>query len=272
MLRGRHEAASTWSRRATCAHLRGERQGRQAAAGSAFVVGAHPVDHLAAMLRLPVDELGLVASLRDAPLPVVKSVTNDIRIPADAEWVLEGYFDARGHVEPEGRMASPRLLRRAQAQSRLPSHRHHGIAADALFQTSTIGRQDHELHRYGALNSVRNRVMICGALEGAVREPSPFYATPSSGRHAQRTGRAAPAGAGRGPQRHRGLVSARSPTSRNVFIVDPDIRHLSDQQMDWALATRFQPRRDLDGADRLRTLPLDPSLTSGRVGAKPAST
>ena len=67
-----------------------------------FVVGAHPIDHVAAMMRLPIDELGIVASLRDAPLPVVKCVTNDIRVPADAEWVLEGYLDARGHVEAEG--------------------------------------------------------------------------------------------------------------------------------------------------------------------------
>src|SRR6185503_7289816 len=67
-----------------------------------FVVGAHPIDHIAAVMRLPVDELGLVAALRDAPLPVVKCVSNDIRVPADAEWVLEGYLDPRGHVEAEG--------------------------------------------------------------------------------------------------------------------------------------------------------------------------
>ena len=67
-----------------------------------FVVGSHPIDHVAAVMRLPVDELGIVASLRDAPLPVVKCVTNDIRVPADAEYVLEGYLDQRGHVEAEG--------------------------------------------------------------------------------------------------------------------------------------------------------------------------
>lgn len=38
--------------------------------------------------------------------------------------------------------------------------------------------------------------------------------------------------------------------------------------MDWALATRFQPDRDLVVAGGFRTLPLDPSLTDGRVGAK----
>jgi 3-polyprenyl-4-hydroxybenzoate decarboxylase len=38
--------------------------------------------------------------------------------------------------------------------------------------------------------------------------------------------------------------------------------------MDWALGTRFQPDRDLIVLTGMRTLPLDPSLTAGRVGAK----
>ena len=66
------------------------------------MVGAHPIDYVAAMMRLPGDELGLVSSLRDAPVAVVKSITNDIRVPADAEYVIEGYIDERGYVEPEG--------------------------------------------------------------------------------------------------------------------------------------------------------------------------
>ncbi len=56
---------------------------------------------------------------------------------------------------------------------------------------------------------------------------------------------------------------------KNVFVVDPDIDIFSDEQMDWALATRFQADRDLVVMDGLRTLPLDPSLTPGtRTGAK----
>src|SRR6202043_4073706 len=61
-----------------------------------FVVGAHPVDHVAAVMRLAVGEMSPIPALRAAPLPVVKCVTNEIRVPADAEWVLEGYLDARG--------------------------------------------------------------------------------------------------------------------------------------------------------------------------------
>ena len=68
----------------------------------AFIVGSHPVDQVAAVMRIPGDELRLFSALRGAPLPVVKCVTNDLRVPADAEYILEGYLDERGHVEKEG--------------------------------------------------------------------------------------------------------------------------------------------------------------------------
>jgi 3-polyprenyl-4-hydroxybenzoate decarboxylase len=56
---------------------------------------------------------------------------------------------------------------------------------------------------------------------------------------------------------------------KNVFVVDPDVDIFSDEQMDWAMATRFQPDRDLIVMSGMRTLPLDPSLPPGsRIGAK----
>ena len=33
----------------------------------AFVIGSHPIDHLAAVMRLPSDDLALMSSLRGAP-------------------------------------------------------------------------------------------------------------------------------------------------------------------------------------------------------------
>jgi 2,5-furandicarboxylate decarboxylase 1 len=54
-----------------------------------------------------------------------------------------------------------------------------------------------------------------------------------------------------------------------VFVVDPDIDIFDDKQMDWALATRFQPNRDLIVVDGMRAMPLDPSLYGkSRVSAK----
>ena len=44
----------------------------------------------------------MIGAVRGAPVPVVKCKTIDVLVPADAEIVLEGYLDERGHVEPEG--------------------------------------------------------------------------------------------------------------------------------------------------------------------------
>jgi 2,5-furandicarboxylate decarboxylase 1 len=232
-----------------------------------FVVGAHPIDHVAATMRLPVDELGLVASLRDAPLPVVKCVSNDIRVPADAEWVLEGYFDERGHVEPEGPYGE--FLGYYGALKRNPVFHLTAITRrrDALFQTATIGGRSLGRTDTAQLSALRTEVMIWRALEVAVREPLAVYATTSSGgmfnvrvKLRQRV-----------PGEARNAIAAcfgALANVKNVFVVDPDIDIFSDEQIDWALATRFQPDRDLVVMSGMRTLPLDPSLTGVRVGGK----
>jgi 3-polyprenyl-4-hydroxybenzoate decarboxylase len=56
--------------------------------------------------------------------------------------------------------------------------------------------------------------------------------------------------------------------AKHVFVVDPDIDVFSDEQVDWAFATRFQADRDLVVATGMRTLPLDPSLAGSSTGAK----
>jgi len=218
-------------------------------------------------MRMPVDELGIVASLRDAPLPVVKCITNDIRVPADAEVVLEGYFDPRGHVEAEGPYGE--FLGYYGAVKRNPVFHLTAITRrrDALFQTATIGGRSMSRTDTAVLTSVRTEVMIWQALESAVREPVAVYATTSSGgnfnvRVALRQ---------RAPGEARNAIAAcmgALVNVKNVYVVDPDIDITSDEQMDWAMATRFQPDRDLVIVSGMRTLPLDPSITSSRIGAK----
>jgi UbiD family decarboxylase len=267
MLRGRREAGIDL---VSPSDLRALYE-RSAAAGKplpvSFVVGAHPIDHLAAVMRLPVDELGLVAALRDAPLPVVKCVTSEIRVPADAEWVLEGYLDPRGHVEPEGPYGE--FLGYYGALKRNPVFHLTAITRrrDGLFQTSTIGGWSLGRTDTALLNALRTEVMIWRALETAVREPLAVHATASSGgmfnvRLALRQRVAGEA---------RNAIAAcfgALVNVKNVFVVDPDIDIFSDEQMDWALATRFQPDRDLMVVGGLRTLPLDPSLAPSELREK----
>src|SRR5262249_48450617 len=67
-----------------------------------FAIGSHPLDYLAATSKIPVDEFGLVATLRGEPVPMVRGVSNGVLAPADAEMIIEGYFDEQGYREFEG--------------------------------------------------------------------------------------------------------------------------------------------------------------------------
>jgi 2,5-furandicarboxylate decarboxylase 1 len=233
----------------------------------AFVVGSHPIDHLAAVMRLPMDDLALISALRDAPLPVVKCVTNDVRVPADAEWVLEGFIDARGHVEPEGPYGE--FLGYYGAVKRNPVFHLTAITRrrDALFQTSTIGGKSLSRTDTAQLNGVRTEAMVWRALETAVREPLGVYATTSSG--GMYTLRVSLRQRVPGEARNAIMACFGALTNvKHVFVVDPDIDIFSDEQMDWALATRFQADRDLVVMDGMRTVPIDPSLMGSRIGAK----
>ena len=59
-----------------------------------------------------------------------------------------------------------------------------------------------------------------------------------------------------------------SADTKHVFVVDSDIDVFNDNQMEWALATRFQGDRDLVTSGGYRAVPLDPSLQGNRAGAK----
>src|SRR5262249_15139051 len=194
--------------------------------------GAQPSAAFAAVVRLPIDDLGLISSLREAPLPVVKCVSNDVRVPADAEWVLEGEVDPRGHVEAEGPYGE--FLGYYGAVKRNPVFHLTAITRrrDALFQTSTIGGKWLSRTDTAQLNAVRTEVMVGRALEPAVREPVAVHATGSSGgmytlRVALRQ---------RVPGEARNAIAAcfgALTNVKNVFVVDPDIDIFSDEQMDW---------------------------------------
>lgn len=267
MLRGRKEAGvdliSPSDMRAIymAAAARGERL------PVSFVVGCHPIDQVAAMMRLPVDEMGLVSSLRDAPLAVVRGVTNGVLVPADAELVLEGYVDPAGYVEPEGPYGE--FLGYYGALKRNPVFHLTAITkrSDALFQTASISGRTLSRTDTAQLNAIRTEIMVWRALEASVREPVDVYVTPASGgslnvRIALRQ---------RVPGEARNAIAAAFGSLanvKNVFVADPDIDIFSDEQIEWAMATRFQADRDIIVVNNLRSLPLDPSLAGGRLGAK----
>ncbi len=69
----------------------------------AIVLGAPPLVAYVAPMKLPVDvdEMGVAGALAGGPIHLVKALTVDLLVPAEAEIVIEGYLDTQ-HLEPEG--------------------------------------------------------------------------------------------------------------------------------------------------------------------------
>lgn len=232
-----------------------------------YVVGSHPIDLLSASLRLPGDELEQLAALRGEPLAVVKGVTNDVLVPADAEMVLEGYLDPVGWTQEEGPFGE--FLGYYGIMKRNPVFCLTAITRrrDALFQTATISGNRLANTDTANIGTILTEVAVWESLKTAVREPVAVCATASSGglfntRVAIRQ---------RVPGEARNAIAALLGSiadTKNVFVVDDDVDVTSDAQMDWAMATRFQPDRDVVVQEGFRIIPLDPSLEGARTGAK----
>ncbi len=233
-----------------------------------IVVGSHPIDYFAATMRLPVDEITLLAQLRDAPLPVVKSVTNDILVPADAEYVIEGYLGGEGYIRQEGPFGE--FLGYYGGVKINPIFHVTAIThrRDPVFQTLSISGKAMSRTDTAQLTTLRTEVLVWRALEIAVREPVAVYAPPATGgvynvRVAIRQRNAGEA------RNAISAVFACMANVKNVFVVDPDIDVFSDEQMEWALATRMRPESDIHVETGFRVSPLDPTLPPGaRTGSK----
>ncbi|MDB5410838.1 MAG: UbiD family decarboxylase [Rhodospirillales bacterium] len=234
----------------------------------AFTVGSHPSDFIAAVAVTPaMDELAVIGALRSAAVPIVKCITVDGYVPADAEIVLEGYLDPRGLVEPEGPYGE--YLGYYGAVKKNPVFHLTAITRrrDALFQTVTIGGKRIAGTDTAQLGSAKTEAAVWSVLQQAIREPVAVCCTASSGgmynvRVSLRQ---------RYPGESRNAIAAvfcSTADVKHVFVVDEDVDVFSDEQIDWALATRFQADRDFVSASGFRAVPIDPSLAGSRTGAK----
>jgi len=234
----------------------------------AFAVGCHPADFLAAQaVTPPIDEVHVMGGIRGAPVPMVKCATIDLKVPADAEMVLEGYLDPRGLVEPEGPYGEyigyyGMLKRNPVFHLTAITKRH-----DAIFQTVTIGGKLIGRTDTAQLGAARTEAAVWAALRQAIRQPVAVCCTGSSGgmynvRMSIKQ---------RYPGEARNAIAAvfcSTADVKHVIVVDDDVDVFSDEQVDWAFATRFQADRDLVVASGFRAVPLDPSLQGSRTGAK----
>ncbi|MGZ5866600.1 MAG: UbiD family decarboxylase [Xanthobacteraceae bacterium] len=266
MLRGPHEAGIDLNAPSDLRAIYQAAVARGEKLPVSFVVGAHPIDTLSATMRIPVDELGLVGSLRGGTLPVVKCRTNDIRVPADAELVIEGYLDEKGYSEKEGPYGE--YLGYYGVVKQNPVFHVTAIThrKDAVFQTATISGAHMDMTDTSNLEALRTELNVWRALQTVVREPVAVYAPVSAGGSMSVRFSLRP----RFPGEVRSALYTvlGSVGAKNVFAVNDDIDIFNDQQMEWAFGTRFQPERDLVLVTGVRSGPLDPSLHGAPTGSR----
>ncbi len=231
-----------------------------------FAIGSHPIDFLAATARIPVDEFGLVGTLRGEPVPMVRGLTNGILAPADAELIIEGYFHEHGYTESEGPYGEfygfygpvhpdpvfhvTAITQRKDAiyQSVLHSGRALGRANSSNLAAVHAEAQAWRLLRASRIEPVAlNAVLAAGGrlhLRVALRNPPPGQA--------------------------RATISSlfTVPGIRHVTIVDDDIDVFDDDEVEWAMLTRMRADRDVMVVSGFPGYYTDPTAAKDSTVAK----
>lgn len=234
----------------------------------AFVIGSHPADGIAATaMTVHDDELGVMGSVRGAPVPLVKCISIDAHVPADAEIVLEGYLDENGWYEAEGPFGEYVGYYGHMKTNPVFHLTAITMRKDALFQTATIGGRYLGYTDTAQLCALRTEAAVWQALETSVRDPVAVYVTPSCGGMFNARISLKQNYPGEARNAIASVLGSKADV-KHVFAVDPDIDVFDDKMMDWALATRFQADADFIPSSGYRAVPLDPSLGGTRLGAK----
>jgi 2,5-furandicarboxylate decarboxylase 1 len=257
---------------ATSLHSRGHLWRLQQAAAArgralpvAMVIGAHPLFMLAAAARVPLgtDEREVAGGLFGEPLQVVRTPRHGLAVPAHAEFVLEGEIDPEARVDegPFGEFTG------------YSSHRstHHLLRVCTLMRrrdamlVDVVGGHSAEHLNLGRVPRESEMVM-------KLRERFPSVTAvhyPSSGTHFHAYVALRQARDGEARQVMLGLLGW-DPYLKTVIAVDEDVDLTRDEEVLWALATHFQPHRDLLVVDGLPGSALDPSAsasgTTSRMG------
>ena len=231
----------------------------------AMVIGAHPLFMLAASARLPfgVDERHVAGGLFGAPLQVVRTPRLGIAVPAAAEIVLEGVIEPGIQVDegPFGEFTGYSSNRSTNNLLRVFTvlRRQNAMLVDVMGGNSADHLNLARIPRESEMvEKIKQRFPGVTALH-----------YPNSGTHFHAYVALRQMRDGEARQVMLGLLGW-DPYLKTVIAVDADVDITRDEQVLWALATHFQPHRDLMVIDGLPGSALDPSAsgsgTTSRMG------
>jgi 2,5-furandicarboxylate decarboxylase 1 len=224
----------------------------------AVVIGVDPLTMLASQASTPfgVDELEISSALREDPLPVIQCETVDIDVPAHAEIIIEGKI--LPHVrEPEGpfgefpKYYGPRSDKEVVEVSTI-THRD-----DPIFHTIIPAGYEHLLlggipREASLFQMVRQTVPTVKAVHMTPGGTCRYHAVISIKKTVEGQGKNA-------------IFAALANTFdiKHVYVVDEDVDIFDPEEVEWAMATRFQAERDLIVVHGAEGSKLDPSSDGG---------
>ena len=229
---------------------------------AAIVIGVDPLTLLASQAIVPIDhdELEIAGALQGRPLPVVKCLTSDIRVPAEAEIVIEGRF-LPGVREPEGPFGEfPQTYgtrsNREVMEVVAVTHRR-----DAIFHTMVGGGLEHLL-----LGAIPKEATLLIHLRRNFTNVLDVHLSPGGTMRFHLFVKIKKNQEGQGKNVILGAFAG-SFDLKHVIVVDEDVDIHNPTEVEWAVATRFQADRDLVIVPESQGSKLDPSNRDG-VGAK----
>ncbi len=224
----------------------------------AIALGLDPAIHMAAVASFPhgVDEMGMAGALRGAPVELVPCETIPLEVPAHAEVILEGVIPP-GVLREEGPFGEftgyyglrrPRSVIEIKAMTFRNNPMHQAVyqGRPPNEDCIVIGMPlEAELMRMVTLPGIRGIHLTVGGAGGfncvvAVEKRFEGYG--------KMVGMAI-------------LGTWEGRRIKHVIVVDEDIDPFNSTEVEWALATRVQPHRDVEIVKEMRGMTLDPSIS-----------
>lgn len=222
----------------------------------AFAIGVHPAIALGSLAigSIDEDETHIMGGVLGEAMEMVRCETIDLLVPAHAEMIVEAEILPSGRVEegPFGEFTGYSLGAREREVVKVKAITHR---KGAVFYDMSVGHLDHML-----LSTIPMEANLFRAVRTmvpsvrAVRVPSPFTCFVSIEQRLK----------GQGKNAIMAVLGADLYMKR-VVVVDHDVDVFDDRQVNWAIATRSQPDRDMIVIPGARGSDLDPS-TSGDDG------
>ena len=227
----------------------------------AIVIGADPLFYMLSQTPMAnnVSEWDYWASFAGDPLPVVKCITNDLYVPAEAEIVIEGMIDPEER-EFEGPFSEfPGFYSGCYL---MPVIRVTAVTMreNPLYYNLYMGREPSEGHNMFHLMCSANMLMQARTLVTEIDDVQvlstwSFSVAVRVDRKALKHGLIEKVGAA--IKSIKGGVN-----TKNIFVFDDTVNIRNMDEILWALSVKFQPARDIFIIPKFITTVLDPSSPS----------